>query len=71
MSSPGQPVEPPPEASNLASLDDGKQQQDENREAKAEDDHAENGLDEGVQVDRSILRAGRMGSQAASAAARV
>ena len=71
MGTTGQPVEPPPEASNLARLDDGEQQQDDNREAKAEDDRAENWLDEGVQVDRSILRAGRMGNQAASAAARV
>jgi hypothetical protein len=71
MRAPGQPVEPPPEAANLARLHDGEQQQDEDRQAKADDDRAENGLDEGVQVDRSILRAGRMGSQAASAAARV
>jgi len=63
----GEPVESPPEPTDLSSLDDGHDQRCEDKNREADHDHAENGLDEGVQVDRSILRAGLVGKQRVSA----
>jgi hypothetical protein len=53
----GQAVEPPAEAAKLPDMQEAQEQQAEDGDPKAGDDRAENRLDEGVQVDRSILRA--------------
>jgi len=55
---PGQDRQPPPDAPHLPDEDEDEDNQDEDGKAEAEDDRAEDGLDEGVQVDRSFLRGG-------------
>ena len=60
----GQPIESSSQSPDLTHLAQDQGQQDEDGEAEADDDRAESRLDEGVQVDRSILRAGRDGRTA-------
>jgi hypothetical protein len=72
LRSPGQAIEPAAQAPHLPPLDEDEDQQDEEGDAEADDDRAEDGLDGGVQVDRSILPAGREGAdRKASRAGRV
>ena len=61
LRSPGQAIEPAAQPPHLSPLDEDENEQDEKGDTKADDDRAEDRLDGGVQVDRSILPAGREG----------
>jgi hypothetical protein len=56
VGAPGQGVHPTTETADLASEKDDKDKEDENRDAKGDGERADDGLHEGVEVDRGILR---------------
>jgi hypothetical protein len=67
LGAPGQRIEPAAEAPKLSQLEDAEKNEAEDGDTEADDDRAENRLDEGVQIDRSILQAG--GTEKAGASA--